>query len=236
MKRIAFFWVGDDTALPTFLVQSIRATNGDQVEVVQLTDQRTPPVHGVDAVSRQDLPTDIMLARLQAYGALAPHPEFTFYCDADSLFLNPLRLDAPQNILLSPRLQDFPINPNFPEHYPEFEGKMISEVMPFLFGALAVRADASLFQTLLARCQALPARFHRWYGDQFSLALAARAREFDYGLLDPRDHLHITKTALTVDELRSLRARGTQMITFKGPDSDKSTNIPLTLSRLLSLL
>jgi hypothetical protein len=236
MKRIAFFWVADDAAIPTCLVQSIRATNADQVEVVQLTDHRTPPVEGVDVVSRHDLPPDIMLARLQAYRALEPHPEFTFYCDADSLFLNPLRVEAPEHILLTPRLQDFPINPHFPEHYPEFEGKMISEVMPFLFGALAVRGDNPLFEQLQARCQALPARFHRWYGDQFALALAARAKAFDYGLLDPRVHLHVTKTALTIDELRSLRAQGTQMITFKGPDSGKSTNIPLTLSRLLSLL
>lgn len=236
MKRIAFFWVGSETAVPTCLVSSIRATNGKEVEIVQLTDKRTPEVGGVDTVSRHDLPPQLMVARLQAYSLLEPRAEFAFFCDADSLFLNPLRLEAREDILLSPRQQDFRVNPNYPEYYPEFVGKTFNEVMPFLFGALAVRGDQPLFKNLQTRCEQLPARFQRWYGDQFCLALAARAKEFEYGLLDPWTYLHVTKTAPTIEELRALRAQGTQMITFKGPDSDKSTNIPITLSRLLSLL
>lgn len=46
--------------------------------------------------------------------------------------------------------------------------------MPFLFGAIITNNKFSYknFLLLLNIAKDLPARFHRWYGDQYSLKLA----------------------------------------------------------------
>ena len=235
MARVAFFWVGQDVSIPQSLVHSARLVNGDQVEIIQLSDQNTPNIPGVDTVLRGALSKDIMVARLQAYTLVDIGNDFTFFCDADSLFINPVRITSQADILLSPRVLDFMINHEWPEHYPEFQGRMFSEVMPFLFGAIAVRRKGDFFHHLLSICEQLPARFHRWYGDQVALALAVKAGAVEYDLLEPEIYLNILKEAPSVVDLKMMKEAGTQMITFKGPATDKKTNLELSLQRLLHL-
>lgn len=233
--RIAFFWTGADIAIPQALVHSIRLVQADGVEVLQLSDPATPAIDGVDRILRSDLSRDIMVARLQAYSRVAIDDEFTFFCDADSIFLNPLAIASDRDVLLSPRVVDFVINADWPEPYPEFRGRMIGEVMPYLFGAIAVRRDAAFFAQLLATCESLPARFHRWYGDQVALAQAVKAGKVGFGLLAPEIFLKILKTAPSAAQLAEMRRQGTQMVTFKGRAPEKLGNLQLTLGRLRSL-
>lgn len=234
MRRIAFFWVGSNISIPQYYVESIRMIHGNDIEILQLSDQKTASIEGVDQVLRDDLPSSIMLARLQAYSRVTIDNNYTFFTDADSLLINPLDIKSSADILLTPRMVDFPINPNYPEHYVEFQGKMISEVMPFLFGAIAIKNNNTFFKTLQGICESLPTRFHRWYGDQFSLKLALNDELFSHGLLDPKIHLHVLKSAPSISELKQLQNEGVQLLTFKGPDSDKMKNLPLTLKNLVS--
>jgi hypothetical protein len=236
MNRIAFFWVGNQTSIPEAYVISIRMIHGNSIEVIQLSDLDTPSIAGVSQVLRQKLCNDIMVARLQAYSALEVTEEYTLFTDADCLLLNPLAIDSSNVILLTPRTLNFKINANYPEHYPEFEGKMISDVMPFLFGALAIRRNTVFFKKLLKICQELPTRFHRWYGDQVSLAHAVNNQLFDYGLLNPEIHLNIIKQAPTQTHINELHNKGVQLITFKGPASDKEINLPLSLHYICNLV
>ncbi|MBU3637766.1 hypothetical protein [Polynucleobacter sp. es-MAR-4] len=236
MYRIAFFWVGGDISIPKCYVESIRMIYGDGIEILQLSDENTESISGVDAVIRKNLPASIMLARLEAYSQVRMDDRYTFFTDADSLLINRLNIKAGNDILLTPRILDFPINPNYPEYYEEFVGKMIGEVMPFLFGAIALKGNNEFFKTLLAICEKLPTRFHRWYGDQYALHKAIKNQLFSYDLLDPNIHLRITKTAPTIWELTQLRNDGVQLITFKGPDSNKSENMPIALKNLRQLV
>ena len=236
MYSIAFLWVGDDTTIPCYLVDSIRLVMGNYVEIIQLTDQKTPLVLGVTSVQRLDLSPFIMVARLQAYSQVKASEKFTFFCDADSLFISPLALhfqDA--DILLSKRIEDGWLNDQYPEFYPEFSGKRLAEVMPFLFGAIATRGDqGEFFGSLLNICLELPQRFHRWYGDQYALASAVATDRFNYGLLDLEKHLVIVKSEILLGGLSSLRDLDVQMITFKGPAS--KAYIEVTLENLHELL
>lgn len=234
--RVAFFWVGSDLTIPQSYVSSIRMIHGRDIEILQLSDENTQPIRGIDSVIRANLPVPIMLARLHAYSNVQVDSRYTFFTDADSLLINPLNIKGTEDILLTPRLQDFAINANYPEHYIEFEGKMIGEVMPFLFGAIALKNNNEFFKKLLEICEKLPPRFHRWYGDQFALQRAINDKVFINGLLNPNIHLRIVKSAPSYDELSQLRNEGVQILTFKGPDSNKSINIPLTLNRLRQLL
>jgi len=215
---IAFFWVGPDVKTPTALVDSIRFVMKDTVEIVQLTDKKTPLVPGCNKTQRFTLSRNIMIARLQAYSKYRYTGGFTFFCDADCLFINPLVVDTGgKNLLLTPRLYDKPINPEFPEFYPEFVGKTFNQVMPFLFSAIATIGDQSkTFDILLKICKALPDRFHRWYGDQYSLFLAVENKELNFGYLEPEKHHYLTSKAIPSEHLRQLQDEGVQMLHFKG--------------------
>ena len=236
MYTIAFFWVGDNTSIPQYLVNSIRLLMGKPVEVIQLTDEKTPAVSAVTKIQRLDLSADIMVARLQAYAHAKASGEFTFFCDADSLFINPLDLNfIAGNVLVTTRVNNHPINDQYPEFYPEFTGKMIKDVMPFLFGAIAVKGvQNEFFDSLLNMCLNLPERFHRWYGDQYSLAQAITLDEFQFGYLDPQRHLCIVSSEVSSAELFFLRTSNVQMLTFKGKQS--KIYIDGTLKNLQNLL
>ena len=221
MYSIAFFWVGENTDIPSRLVESIRLVMGDYVDVIQLTDKKTPKVLGVSRVQRSDLSPFIMVARLQAYSQVKEPEGTIFFCDADSLFISPLELNFQNtSLLLTKRGVDGLINDRYPEFYPEFTGKRLAEVMPFLFGAIATRDDQSdFFDSLLNICMGLPVRFHRWYGDQYALASLVESGKVNYGLLTLEKHLAIVKAELSSAEISLARDFGVQMITFKGSSS-----------------
>ena len=87
---IVFFWIGEKTSIPYSLVQTARLVMGDNVNIVQLTNNNTKEVNGVSSVKRYELPGQIMLARLKAYSKYEPETEEVFFCDADSIFINKL--------------------------------------------------------------------------------------------------------------------------------------------------
>lgn len=222
MDHIAFFWVGEDTRIPACLVQSARWVYGDQVRFHQLSDAHTPAIDGVDQVVRSVLSQDIMVARLQAYAALPHQDELVFYCDADSLLLQPLELaalDFSRIHIIARDNGDAHINAHFPEHYPEFEGKTLNDVMPFLFGAMAAFQGNAFFNQLLAICNALPTRFHRWYGDQVSLFAYQQMHPQMFVPLDLQTFLHIERSEVSPERLRALISQGVRMVTFKGPST-----------------
>lgn len=219
---IVFFWVGEKTEIPQILVNSIRLVMGDEINVVQLTNNSTNEIKGVNEVKRFNLSNQIMIARLEAYSQYVPKTDNTFFCDADCIFINKLRL--PENnskkIFLSPRQKDFNINHTYPEHYEEFVGKTVNQVMPFLFCAIATKDNQQFFfETLLETCKKLPERFHRWYGDQYALFLESKDKLDNFKLLEPNIYLHEIKKSLTPSYLEKSYNEGIQMFHFKGPHS-----------------
>lgn len=233
MDHIAFFWVGQDTGIPACLVQSARLVYGDAVAIHQLTDRSTPAIAGVSQVVRADLSPDIMVARLQAYAALPTQDGMVFYCDADSLITAPLALQGLDRHKVHITERDngaAPINPHYPEHYPEFENQTLGAVMPYLFGAIAVCDGAAFFEYLLALCLPLPARFHRWYGDQVALYAAYQAQPDAFASLPLQAYLHIERQEVAAPRLQALIAGGVKMLTFKGPAS--KVYMPSTLAAL----
>ena len=226
--RVAFFWIGNDVSIPNYLVQSIRLVGGPEIEVIQLTDFTTPTIPEVSRVSRHTLSESIMIARLQAYSYLELSSNFTYFCDADSIFINTPHIESNADVLLCPRNDNFKINPHYPEYYPEFDGKMILDVMPYMFGAIALRGTNNIFKGLLRKCLKLPSRFHRWYGDQVALSKAVGAGNFNHLLLNPSIYLNIVSSVPTQDQMRTLINEGIQMLTFKGPAVEKTTSLKNT--------
>lgn len=221
-NSIVFFWIGEKVEIPQVLVNSIRLVMGNEINVVQLTNKSTKQVEGVNEVKRFDLSNQIMVARLEAYSRYVPQTENTFFCDADSIFINKLKL--PENntnkIFLSPRKMDFKISSTYPEFYEEFVGKTANEVMPFLFGAIAIKGNQQkFFKEILNISLHLPERFHRWYGDQYALKQYIDKGFDEFEKLNLETYLNILYEPLTPSYLKKVFEKKVQLITFKGPHS-----------------
>ena len=145
MDQVVFFWRGNNLNVPEYLVKSIRNIHKDSIKIIQLSDKETFTVPGVDMHIKEDLPNDIMTARLKAYSLIDSENTKNFFCDADSLLINPLSLkNFEKGIYLMKRSNNFIINHTTPEYYPEFENKYICSIMPFLFGAIVLSKTEDL--------------------------------------------------------------------------------------------
>ncbi|HVX99720.1 MAG TPA: hypothetical protein VHA55_08015 [Pseudorhodoplanes sp.] len=221
MRRLAFFWKGEDTAVPAALVQSARLVYGGTLPIVQLSDRRTPAIAGVTDVLRGDFSEHVMVGRLDAYSRLGDGP-MTVYADADCMLLAPLRLPplgaARAHLVMRENGME-EVNHLFRGPFPEFAGKTFGQVMPILAALIAVEDGASFFAGLRDLCLALPERFHRWYGDQVALAEIYRRNPASFSLLPARSFLRSIDDPLSEQDLRKLISIGTRMIHFKGKRS-----------------
>ena len=220
--QIAFFWVGSDNQIPTFLVNSINIVYKKKVKIFHLTNFKTKKINGTTETIRFNLSDSIMVARLQAYKNFPYNEKITFFCDADSLFLQKLNLfEFPENIYLVERPVNFLMNHKWPEFYPEFVNKHSVDVMPYLFGAMALRDGAEFFSELLKICLDLPLRFQRWYGDQYALKIFIEKNKPKFNLLPTDTHLKIVRQIITEKDFYTMYRDQVKMITFKGPHTKK---------------
>ncbi len=227
MDRLAFFWVGEDITIPSILVQSALLVYENNVQIIQLTDLETPRVSGVTQIYRSKLSENIMLARLEAYSLVPSDDVMTFYVDADSVILNKIELSElnSKNGFFVKRLgSNQLVNHMHPEYYPEFEGKFVGDVMPLLFGAIAICNGKNFFQELLNICLNLPERFHRWYGDQVALKLKMQEQESFFNYIDGEKYLFILDAEISKEDLIFLKKLGVKMISAKGPQMKNYLN------------
>ena len=182
-SNFAFFWIGQDTSIPTYLVKSINKSYSEEVKIYMLTDKKTPFIQGVTKTIRSSLPKSIMLARLKSYSLMDKINDIVFL-DADSLVVNKMpKIISSENFLIfkrDPSGKFHPINSKG-EGYPEFVNKNLDDVMPYLFGMIITHDFVSIrnFKELFKVAQNLPERFHNWFADQYSLKIA-----IDKGLID----------------------------------------------------
>jgi len=223
--QIAFFWVGSDNEIPTFLVNSINLVYQKKVKIFHLTNYTTRKINGTTKTIRLNLSENLMVARLQAYKNFPYNNKLTFFCDADSLFIQKLNLfELPENIYLIKRSENFLMNHNWPELYPEFIDKHSIEIMPYLFGGMALRDGKKFFSEILKICFDLPPRFHRWYGDQYALKIFIEKIKPKFDLLPTSTHLKIVRQIVTEKDFYVLFGDKVKMITFKGPHTKKFIN------------
>ena len=223
--QIAFFWVGSDNEIPTFLVNSINLVYKKKVKIFHLTNYTTRKVNGTTKTIRLNLSENLMVARLQAYKNFPYNNNLTFFCDADSLFTQKLNLfELSENIYLIKRSENFLMNHNWPELYPEFVNKHSIEIMPYLFGGMALRDGKKFFSEILKICFDLPTRFHRWYGDQYALKIFIEKNKPKFDLLPTSTHLKIVRLIVTEKDFYVLFEDKVKMITFKGPHTKKFIN------------
>jgi len=213
IQNFAFFWVGEDVEIPTYLVKSINNTYSNNVNIFMLTDKKTAFIHGVTKSIRSLLPKDIMLARLKAYSQLKNNEQVIFL-DADSLVTSKIKkISTIKKLALFRRKkQGLEINCNYPEYYPEFVNKTFDEMMPFLFGLIVTEDinSSKNFTCILNVAKKLPPRFHRWYGDQFALKIAADSKQINFQEFNFDDYVATIRDESDLTELSK------PIVTFKG--------------------
>jgi hypothetical protein len=172
LKRIVFFWVGEDVGLPSLLVASIRRHLPGTLEVVQLSNPQTPKVHGITRHVALELSQSLMVARLEAYSSLAI-AEPTLYLDSDMLVVRPFDLPAlaPNEIGVTPRKErdDGLLQESGQQRlFPEFEGRTLREVMPYIYSFVYTRSEI-VFARQLELLRTMSAPLQAWFGDQVTL-------------------------------------------------------------------
>lgn len=216
IKNFAFFWIGSDISIPSYLVKSINIIYGSNANIYMLTDKKTPYIEGVYKSIRTNLPKDIMLARLKAYSSLKIDEQCLFL-DADSILINKIEeLDSKSPFVIFRRKREgLVINHHYPEWYPEFQNKTFDEMMPYMFGLMFSQNINSNknFTELLDLAKKLPSRFHRWYGDQYALKLAVENSLINYEEMEINQFV----TILSGDDLN--KKFNKPIITFKGKNS-----------------
>lgn len=216
LRRIVFFWKGQDLTWPTILVLSLRRTFGADMEVVQLSDPDTPQVEGVTRCQRMKLPAPIMMARIQAYSTLEI-AEPTLFMDADMMVVKPFDLPPLQanEVGVTPRDDHTLINWHMPVDFPEFENKYFDEEMPYI-GSFVYTASPEIFRRQLEGMRKMVPRLQQWYGDQVTLKA-----EIDSGRFVRRDInvRHFNRTVRTVGEFNVLLGTDFDVciVHFKGP-------------------
>lgn len=159
--NVGFLHVGDDARLAEIMVESVRRVMPG-VGIVQMTDETTPAVLGVDMVIRR--PYDgvhLMTYRLDHLAAL--HPADWLILDTDvvvqkcvrHVFDSMLVYDA---VALTRRYGTI-IGPG---------GVNIVELMPYNTGVMFVR-DIRFFARAAAACHSFPEHHQRWWGDQLAV-------------------------------------------------------------------
>jgi hypothetical protein len=164
-----FFHVGEDIAMPTAMVFSIRRHNPDAT-IVQVSDERTPAVPGASRVfvtrgSRQYL----MQWRTNAFAELGLN-EPAMYMDTDMIVRHPLNpavlLDGVVAMTRREFNREASFNPNQRgQDYSEYAGKTLDEVYPYV-GCCTITADWGVWADLAEMYNVLPDKFRVWYGDQ----------------------------------------------------------------------
>jgi hypothetical protein len=224
LNHIAFFWIGQDTSIPTMLVRSIRAAFGANFNVHQLSDRDTPMVEGVTTHKKLKLSPLIMVARLEAYAALSIK-EPTLFLDADMLVLRafdlPLLAENEVGVTARGERDTYEIPERDWAEFPEFTRKNSAQVMPYIFSFMYVPSTIVFLRQLNA-LRKLPKRFQRWYGDQVTLKSELEApgrftvRNFDIDIYN--------RTVRSRWEFEELRAapEGVCITHFKGPDGKQA--------------
>ena len=164
-----FFHVGDDIAMPTAMVFSIRRHNPDAV-IVQVTDAATPAVPGVSRrfVTEGDRQF-LMQWRTNAFAELGL-TEPAMYMDTDMIVRHPINPAAVLEDVVAMTRRDFNremvFNPRQRgQDYSEYAGKTLDEVYPYV-GCCTITDDWGVWADFAEMYNVLPDKFRVWYGDQ----------------------------------------------------------------------
>ena len=222
MDQIVFYWMGEKIDIPRFLVDSIKLSQKGNIKIIQISDEETEKIMGVDKIIRINVskktgrPVKWVTDRLTGYSLVETKENNTLFLDADSLVIKNLKLNQfSSGIYLSKRKKNNLINYKSPLFYPEFYKKTLMEVMPFLFYAILINKSENIFNNLLNLLYDLPERFHIWYGDQYCLKKFYDKNKINFKFFED-DFAYVVELSDKSKNTNINLNIKNQLITFKG--------------------
>jgi len=217
VSHFAFFHVGDNISQPQKMVKSLLRHNPDAY-ITMFTDKDTPDVMGVtDRVEVEVNREELCYYRIKAYSTHYPYNPPTMYLDTDMLVQGKINV----NDILVPGKnyafcrREFQRDAGFNTEqrgikFPEYEGKTIDEVYPYV-GCTVVSDSRGIWKQLLEIYDTLDPKFRKWYGDQEVLRIYAEQN---------------TELILDLPEsvfgcLPEFKGEEAKILHFKGPDRKK---------------
>ncbi len=177
VNHFAFFHVGQDISGPQKMVKSILRYNPDAF-IVMFTDDTTPDVMGIthrleSEVNREEL----CYHRIKAYAERA-FDKPTLYLDTDMLVQGKIDVEellGGGDTAFCRRHFQRDMFFNIEQRglkFPEYEGKTIDQVYPYVACAVVSRKNG-LWKSLLNIYDSLDPKFRKWYGDQEAMRIYA---------------------------------------------------------------
>jgi hypothetical protein len=169
MTTIVFMHTGPEVELATIMVRSFRRQN-PLARIVQVADEHSPVIGGADEIVRHRM-TDrnIMLFRMRCFAAF-PTTGPTWFLDTDMICNRPLDFAVGAQTSVAVCRRDFDRDAVFNHRFrgmdfSEYEGRTLGSLYPYV-GCATMLNDSNFWMDCLANMEALPAKFHHWYGDQ----------------------------------------------------------------------
>jgi len=170
-SHFAFFHIGQDTTGPQKMVKSILRHNPDAF-ITMYTDKDTPDVMGISARIEGDYNRNEMnYSRIKAYSKNWFGPPPILYLDTDMIVQGKIYVEdilQGGNVAFCRRSFQRDMFFNIEQNgvkYPEYEGKTIDQVYPYVACAVAARSN-HIWKELLAIFDEIDPKFRHWYGDQ----------------------------------------------------------------------
>jgi hypothetical protein len=212
-QTFVFFHVGQDISYPQKMVKSILRYNPD-ADIIMCTDTDTPDVMGI--TDRYEMHVDraeLLYARNTAYANLKLDCP-ALYLDTDMLIQSEIDVEDILNgteVAFCKRSFNREDMFNIEQRgikFPEYEGKSIGEVYPYV-GCMIATRNNKVWEELLAIFDSLDPKFKKWYGDQEALRIYAEK----YGCAEAPESIYGCLPEHRSDEAKILH--------FKGPSRKK---------------
>jgi hypothetical protein len=207
-NHFAFFHVGQDISAPQKMVKSILRYNPDAF-VVMFTDDATPDVMGIthrleSEVNREEL----CYHRIKAYAERA-FDKPTLYLDTDMLVQGKIDVEellgGGDTAFCRRRFQRdmfFNIEQRGLK-FPEYEGKTIDQVYPYV-GCAVVSRKNEFWKSLLNIYDSLDPKFRKWYGDQEAMRIYAEK----YGVAEIPESIYGCLPEHKTDDAKIIHYKG----------------------------
>jgi hypothetical protein len=208
INHFAFFHVGHDISGPQKMVKSILRHNPDAF-IVMFTDETTPDVMGIthrieSEVNREEL----CYYRIKAYAERA-FDKPTLYLDTDMLVQGKIDVEellGDGDTAFCRRHFQRDMFFNIEQRglkFPEYEGKTIDQVYPYVACAVVSRKNG-LWKSLLNIYDSLDPKFRKWYGDQEAMRIYAEK----YGVAEVSESVYGCLPEHKTDDAKIIHYKG----------------------------
>jgi hypothetical protein len=144
--------------------------------VIQISDYETPTIKEADYIVRHEFTkSHLMFNRIESYIIAMEKYGPIIFLDPDMLVIKDVselnKLLINYDFIVTKRKKNFPLKNTFMGFsFPEFNNKMVLEIMPYNGGFMACSNIETLLE-LKKIYSSLPSEYFFWYGDQISMKI-----------------------------------------------------------------